>query len=77
VLLAGCSRAAKWTPDDATNATDIANAAASLEAVCDRDGGPCPGGSVRAINRGIECAVGSMLQRHGEAVPDAGIACRR
>ena len=75
-LLFGCG-GAKWTADDATNATDIANAAASLEAVCERDGGMCPGSSVRAVNRGIECAVGSMLYRHAEAVPDAGIVCRR
>lgn len=75
LALAGCG--ASWTDSDAQNATDIANGAASLEAVCDRDGGPCPGGAVRAMERGTYCAASSMLSRHGEAVPDAGIVCKR
>lgn len=72
-----CACGPSWTDMDAQNAKDIANGAASLEAVCARDGGPCPGGAVRAMERGTFCASTSMLVRHGEAVPDAGIACTR
>jgi hypothetical protein len=68
---------AKWTDADAQNATDIANAALSLEQVCDRDGGPCPGAGVRAIERGTYCAATSQLYRHGADVPDGGVVCRR
>ena len=75
--LSQCGCGAKWTDADVQNANDIANGAASLEAVCDRDGGPCPGFAVRAMERGTFCAATSQLVRHGEAVPDAGIACKR
>jgi len=75
-MLVGCG--AQWAggPDE-KSATDIANGAASLEAVCDRDGGPCPAAAVRAMERGTYCAAAAILVRHGSAVPDAGIVCRR
>ena len=76
LVVAGCG-GAKWTSDDATNATDIRNGALSLEAVCDRDGGPCPAPAVRAMERGTYCAAASMLSRHGVPAIDAGVACAR
>jgi hypothetical protein len=77
VFLVGCG-GAKWTSDDAKNASDIANGALSAEDICDRDGGPCPASGVRAMERGTYCAAASMLERHGLPVPDGGgIACTR
>ena len=76
LVFAGCG-GANWTPDDATNAHDIANAALSLEAVCDRDGGPCPGAAVRAMERGTYCSASAMMSRHGMPAIDGGVACVR
>ena len=75
IVLFGCG--GSWAAQDATNAQDIANGALSLEQVCDRDGGPCPAAAVRAMERGTYCAAASMLYRHKEAIPDAGVACVR
>lgn len=75
LVLAGCG--GSWTAADAQNATDIANGALSLEQVCDRDGGPCPGAAVRSMERGTFCSAGSLLSRHGEHVPDGGPGCTR
>jgi hypothetical protein len=76
LALVGCG--AKWAggPDE-QSATDIANGAASLEVVCDRDGGPCPAAAVRAMERATYCAAAAMLVRNGSAMPDAGIVCKR
>lgn len=77
LMVAGCG-GAKWTTEDATSATDLANAALSLEAICDRDGGVCPAPAVRAIERGTYCASVAMLYRHQEPVPEAGtVKCTR
>ena len=76
LLVASCG-GSKWTPEDEQSAQDIANGALSLEAVCDRDGGPCPGAAVRAMERGTYCAAGAMLYRHSAHVPEAGVRCAR
>lgn len=76
--LLGCGGSASaWTPEDTTSATNVANGALSLEAVCDRDGGSCPGAAVRAIERGTYCAAAAQLVRHRQDVPDGGPRCTR
>ena len=81
LLMLGCGSpaSAQWTPLDTTSATDLANAALSLEAVCSRDGGPCPAAPVRSMESGTYCAAAAMLFRHNQAVPDAGgeVKCQR
>lgn len=73
--LVACGGSAKeWTPKDNDNATDIVQASAALEAICDRDGGVCDPRSVRSIESGICKAGASMLFRHNQPIPDAGMA---
>ena len=77
LVAVGCggSAADKWTPKDTTNAGDINAAAISLEGMCDRDGGLCDPRAVRSVESGVYCAAASMLYRHNQPVPEAGIGC--
>jgi hypothetical protein len=78
MILFGC--APGWKASDTKAATNAALASKSLEAMC--SGGAsgvanpdCLPSRVRALERMSYCANASMLQRHGQPIPDAGIAC--
>ena len=75
--LVGCG-GAKWTPADDTNATASANLQLQMEVICGREdaGATCQPAAVRAMERASYCATRSMLLRHGNDLPDAGIACQ-
>lgn len=79
VACGACGGSAKsWTSLDTTTATDLSNAALSLESICARDGGPCPVAAVRSVETGEYCAAAAMLYRHNQAVPDGGaVGCLR
>jgi hypothetical protein len=64
-----------WSAADTSAATNAARAETALEVLCGADAGPCLPSQVRALERASYCANASMLSRHGQAVPDAGIAC--
>ena len=71
----GGSAADKWTPKDTEGAGGLASMAISLEGMCDRDGGLCDPRAIRSVESGGYCAAASMLYRHNQQVPEAGIGC--
>jgi len=76
LFLAGCGGG--WADADTKSATDAARAQMAIESICaDDDGGTCKPSQVRALERMAFCANASMLFRHGQPVPDAGIQCQQ
>jgi hypothetical protein len=43
--------------------------------LCSSEAMQCDAAQVRAVERAAYCANASMLSRHGEPPPDAGISC--
>ncbi len=72
-LLAGCGGG--WTAADTQSATDNVHAQMLIEQMC-ADAGACVPSQVRALERAALCGNSSMLARHGQAVPEAGVQCQ-
>lgn len=72
----GCGCGGGWADADTKAATDAVHIEATALALCEDDGGPCKPSQVRALERASLCANSSMLARHGQLVPDAGISCQ-
>jgi hypothetical protein len=76
LLLVGCGGG--WADADTKSATDAVRAQMAIESICaDDDAGTCKPSQIRALERMAYCANASMLFRHGQAVPDAGIQCQQ
>lgn len=65
-----------WADADGKSAYNAAQLEALGLALCAADDAGCEAPQVRALDRAAFCANASMLARHGEDVPDAGVACR-
>jgi hypothetical protein len=72
-LLAACGGG--WTDGDTKSATDSVRVQARIEQLCS-DAGKCDPPSVRALERSALCGTSSMLSRHGQVVPEAGVTCQ-
>lgn len=72
ILLAACGG---WNDADTKSATDAVRVQLAIESACADDAGDCIPSRVRALERASYCANASMLFRHGQPVPDGGIAC--
>jgi len=75
-LMMGVGCGGGWSTADTSAATNAARASTALETLCTADSGPCLASQVRALERASYCANASMLSRHGQPVPDAGITCQ-
>ncbi len=66
-----------WADADTKSATDSVRAQLMIEQICaDTDAATCSPAQVRALERVSYCGNASMLFRHGQSVPDGGIACQ-
>jgi hypothetical protein len=74
VGLSGCGGG--WADTDTKAATDAVHVQAMIEEICAPDAGECKASQVRALERVAYCMNASMLYRHGQAVPEAGIPCQ-
>lgn len=77
-LSSGCG-GNRWEAADTKAATNSVRAQIMIETICgpeSEDAGTCKPSQVRALERMALCTDSSMLYRHGQAVPDAGIQCQ-
>lgn len=74
-LAAQCGCGASWGEDDLRASLDTYRLEATALDLCAPDGGDCPPGQVRALERAALCLSASTLYRHGHEV-DAGVQCR-
>ncbi len=66
----------RWTDLDTTREQDQKNASQQLEAICSRDGGPCPAGPVRSIEKTMCLSAASALYDHGQGPVAADAGCQ-
>jgi len=77
-FLHGCG-GNRWEDSDTKSATNSVRAQIMIETICgpgSEDAGTCKPSQVRALERMALCTNSSMLYRHGQDVPDAGIHCQ-
>ena len=74
-LASQCGCGASWGEADQKAAFDSYRLEESALALCAPDGGECPPGQVRALERAALCLSAATLYRHGVEV-EAGIACQ-
>jgi hypothetical protein len=74
-LVAQCGCGGGWASSDTKSATDIVHESMAQLSLCADDAGTCNASQIRATARADVCAASSMLFRHDQALPDAGVQC--